>query len=180
MASKSTAPRAKGTQVSPERRAVARTRAHPTAILPTIRGEARSPSATCEIPGMDAKATRFMPTYSVATSSPDLNLPAQEPACLSGVHRINGVANAPFEEGRAPDESMSPVLEQVTLIVYGWKSVEPGTLSWVFPSVGAALAAARAMTNAVKWAIVTGSAQSLETSIDVARVRASGALLFER
>jgi hypothetical protein len=75
---------------------------------------------------------------------------------------------------------MSPVLEQVTLIVYGWKSVEPGTLSWVFPSVGAALAAARAMTNAVKWAIVTGSAQSLETSIDVARVRASGALLFER
>ena len=47
-------------------------------------------------------------------------------------------------------KAMNPLLEQVTLVVYGWKSVEPGTLSWVFPSVGAAVAAARAMKNAVK------------------------------
>ena len=34
-----------------------------------------------------------------------------------------------------------PLLKRVTLIVYGWQNVEPGTLSWVFPSVGAAVAA---------------------------------------
>ena len=53
-------------------------------------------------------------------------------------------------------KAMNPLLEQVTLVVYGWKSVEPGTLSWVFPSVGAAVAAARTMKNAVRWAIVAG------------------------
>jgi hypothetical protein len=53
-------------------------------------------------------------------------------------------------------KAMNPLFEQVTLVVYGWKNVEPGTLSWVFPSVSAAVAAARAMTNAVKWAIVAG------------------------
>ena len=51
---------------------------------------------------------------------------------------------------------MNPLLEHVTLVVYGWQNVEPGTLSWVFPSVGAAVAAARAMKNAVRWAIVAG------------------------
>jgi hypothetical protein len=52
--------------------------------------------------------------------------------------------------------AMNPLLEQVTLVVYGWQNVEPGTLSWVFPSVGTAVAAARAMKNAVRWAIVAG------------------------
>jgi hypothetical protein len=56
--------------------------------------------------------------------------------------------------------AMNPLLEQVTLVVYGWQSVEPGTLSWVFPSVGAAVAAARAMKNAVKWAIVAGKREN--------------------
>ena len=28
---------------------------------------------------------------------------------------------------------MNPLFDQVTLVVYGWKSVQPGTLSWVFP-----------------------------------------------
>jgi len=86
--------------------------------------------------------------------------------------------------------AMAPLLlEQVTLIVYGWNSVEPGTLSWVFPSVGAALGAARAMTNAVRWAIVAGksdndasddspASRDMNRALDEAR--AKGAVLIEQ
>ena len=66
--------------------------------------------------------------------------------------------------------------DQVTLIVYGWHNVEPGTLSWVFPSYEAALAAAQAMRNAVRWAIVAGR-RSI-TSIEDARE--AGAVLAEQ
>ncbi len=83
---------------------------------------------------------------------------------------------------------MNPLLEQVTLVVYGWKSVEPGTLSWVFPSVGAAVAAARAMTNAVRWAIVAGkrdeasdeSPASVDMNEALDEARAKGAVLIEQ
>jgi len=87
---------------------------------------------------------------------------------------------SPLQTDLPTDTSMSPSLEQVTLIVYGWKSVEPGTLSWIFPSVGAAIAAARAMTNAVKWAIVAGSPRSIDAGLDVVVARASGAVIFEQ
>jgi hypothetical protein len=72
---------------------------------------------------------------------------------------------------------MSSIVEHVTLVVYGWQSVEPGTLWWVFPSFGAALAAARAMTNAARWAIVAGSRGS---EVDVAEERARGSVLVEQ
>jgi hypothetical protein len=73
-------------------------------------------------------------------------------------------------------KAMNPLFEQVTLVVYGWKNVEPGTLSWVFPSVSAAVAAARAMTNAVKWAIVAGKRDSADEGAEEARADAKGAL----
>jgi hypothetical protein len=85
--------------------------------------------------------------------------------------------------------AMTPLFEHVTLIVYGWKSVEPGTLSWVFPSVGAAVAAARAMTNAVRWAIVAGrsdndasdgSLATLNMNAALDEARAKGAVLIEQ
>jgi hypothetical protein len=66
----------------------------------------------------------------------------------------------------------------VTLIVYGWKVVEPGTLAWNFPSVAAALRAVQVMTNAVKWAIVRGSLK--ETAPDIAEARSSGQVLIEQ
>jgi hypothetical protein len=87
---------------------------------------------------------------------------------------------------------MNPLFEQVTLVVYGWKNVEPGTLSWVFPSVSAAVAAARAMTNAVRWAIVAGKrettagdgADEVRAQLDAKRAldeaRARGAVLIEQ
>jgi hypothetical protein len=75
-------------------------------------------------------------------------------------------------------KKMNPLLEQVTLVVYGWHNVEPGTLSWVFPSVGAAVAAARAMKNAVRWAIVAGRRREASDD-DLDDARAHGAVLIE-
>jgi len=46
---------------------------------------------------------------------------------------------------------------EVTLVVYGWENVQPGTLSWVFPSFEAAMKAARALRNATRWAIMGGA-----------------------
>ena len=80
-----------------------------------------------------------------------------------------------FEDVELPKAEMEPLLQQVTLIVYGWHNVQPGTLSWVFPSVRMAVNAAKAMRNAVRWAIVSGQ-QGVE-SIDEAR--ASGSVLIE-
>ena len=84
--------------------------------------------------------------------------------------------------------AMNPILEQVTLVVYGWQNVEPGTLSWVFPSVGAAVAAARAMKNAVRWAIVAGRRQndaadeeaSAKEDDALDEARANGTVLIEQ
>ena len=63
----------------------------------------------------------------------------------------------------------------VTLFVYGWESVEPGPLSWAFPSLRAALEAVRTMRNAVEWCICAGSEWA---SIDAAREK--GAVLVEQ
>jgi hypothetical protein len=73
------------------------------------------------------------------------------------------------------------VLDSVILVIYGWKSVQPGTLSWVFPSVAAATYAAHTMTNAVRWAIVKGSPANanLEALPDLAKARAAGGVLME-
>jgi hypothetical protein len=46
-------------------------------------------------------------------------------------------------------------MQNVTLVVYGWQGIEPGTLSWVFPSVESALRAVRALKNAVRWVVIT-------------------------
>lgn len=89
--------------------------------------------------------------YVVRRSSPEL--PALSPEALA--------AAAAAAEG-------------VTLFVYGWDNVQPGPLSWAFPSLRAALLAVRTMRNAVEWCIVRGR----EPSIDAAR--AKGAILIEQ
>jgi hypothetical protein len=65
--------------------------------------------------------------------------------------------------------------ERVHLVVWGWHSVQPGTLSWTFPSARAALAAAHTMKNAVRWAIVRG-----HEILDLETARATGAVLVEQ
>jgi hypothetical protein len=68
--------------------------------------------------------------------------------------------------------------EHVTLVVYGWNNVQPGTLSWVFPSLHAALGAARAMRNAVRWIVVRGE-RAVDEDARVDEVRATSAVLAE-
>ncbi len=63
----------------------------------------------------------------------------------------------------------------VTLVVYAWHNVQPGVLSWIFPTVRAALSAAYAMRNAVHWAIVRGRAHAED--LDIARL--TGDVLIE-
>src|SRR5262245_57950742 len=74
---------------------------------------------------------------------------ALQPGNGSGVYIVERQDDARPHNDARRTKKMNPLLEQVTLVVYGWHNVEPGTLSWVFPSVSAAVAAARAMKNAV-------------------------------
>jgi len=60
------------------------------------------------------------------------------------------------ESGTYPVADAEKVAGEVTLVVYGWHNVSPGTLSWVFPSFEAAMKAARALRNATQWAIMGG------------------------
>ena len=62
----------------------------------------------------------------------------------------------------------------VTLFVFGWHNVEPGPLSWPFPSLKAAHDAVKTMKNAAQWCIVSGNDWP---SMDAAR--SSGAVLIE-
>ncbi len=73
------------------------------------------------------------------------------------------------------------MFESVVLVVYGWKSVQPGTLSWVFPSLAAAVHAAQTMTNAVRWAVIAGSSAraSKDAAFDLGKLRAAGGVLVE-
>jgi hypothetical protein len=75
---------------------------------------------------------------------------------------------------RSTEASDAAAAAAVTLFVYGWHVVEPGPLSWVFPNLRAALAAARTMKNAAKWCIVKGEAWP---NVEVARN--AGAVLIE-
>jgi hypothetical protein len=78
---------------------------------------------------------------------------------------------AVIEESPVSESGTYPVahreISEVTLVVYGWENVQPGTLSWVFPSFDAAMKAASALRNATQWAIMGGR-------------DASGAVLAER
>lgn len=91
-----------------------------------------------------------------------------------------GTTNELAESGVFPvasnRDARSPSLaaDEVTLVVYGWHSVDPGPLSWVFPSLTAALNAARAMRNAVHWVIVRGKEMA-----NLADAREHGAVLAE-
>jgi hypothetical protein len=68
--------------------------------------------------------------------------------------------------------------EAVTLVIYGWHESEPGTLAWVFPSVGAALRAVRAMRNAVRWVIVSGR-RAFDREVDIDALRRTSVVIVE-
>jgi hypothetical protein len=72
----------------------------------------------------------------------------------------------------------NPSRSAVTLVIYGWRESEPGTLAWVFPSLKAALRAVHAMRNAIAWLIVEGR-RAFDGDIDVDALRSAGAVLVE-
>lgn len=79
---------------------------------------------------------------------------------------------------RMPRVAKKASARAVTLVIYGWRESEPGTLAWVFPSVAAALQAVHAMRNAVRWVIVKGRRVfDVEMEIDVDALRRAGVLL---
>lgn len=79
------------------------------------------------------------------------------------------------EQDESAPLSVAPAsAQQVTLYVYGWHNVEPGPLSWVFPSLRTALDAVRTMRNAVQWCIVSGEWATVDAA------RAEGAVLIEQ
>ncbi|MCL2724486.1 MAG: hypothetical protein FWD69_08625 [Polyangiaceae bacterium] len=86
-----------------------------------------------------------------------------------------GDLTIPLDIGDDSVESMPLARNSVTLFVFGWQNVEPGPLSWVFPSLRAALDAVRTMRNAVRWCVVAGKEW---TSVDAAR--AMGRVLVEQ
>ena len=69
----------------------------------------------------------------------------------------------------------SSISTEVTLFVHRWHQVEPGLLSWTFPSLRAALDAVQRMKNAIGWCVVSGSGWD---DLDCARER--GAILVEQ
>jgi hypothetical protein len=77
-----------------------------------------------------------------------------------------------------PKRAGQPV-DAVTLVIYGWRESEPGTLAWVFPSVRAALRAVRAMRNAVGWLVIEGR-RVFDGEPDLRVLRTTGAILAER
>jgi len=66
----------------------------------------------------------------------------------------------------APSRSLERQ-RKVTLCIYGWQNVQPGTLSWVFPNLETAVRAAQTMRNALEWVVLDGPVP--HTEIDWAR-----------
>lgn len=89
----------------------------------------------------------------------------------TGSSRAMPVAPASARELARSKEPLT--FPTVTLVVYEWQNAEPGTLSWQFQSLEAAVAAARAIRNAVRWAVVAGAEPNL------ARARELGLVLAE-
>ena len=119
------------------------------------------------------------PTRGEGHAAPDV-VESTIPASISASPREEGDSDV-FVCRRSSSElgpeaaAAADIADAVTLFVYGWENVEPGPLSWAFPSLRAALDAVRTMRNAIEWCIVAGAEW---TSIDAAR--AKGAVLVEQ
>ncbi len=113
-----------------------------------------------------------------AKPTPTPDLPVLAPAPPSSADSLDDsdvfVCTDPARTASDPEGRVRAARE-VTLFVHGWHNVEPGLLSWTFPSLRAALDAVQRMKNAIGWCVVSGTGWSnLETA------RASGAVLVEQ
>src|SRR5580692_1792046 len=107
--------------------------------------------------GMDTTAARLEEAAVIAPRGREgegisMGLNAVNAVNVSHSSAVHVIAGGP-DTSSVSVEAAGAAAEAVTLVVYGWTAAEPGTLWWAFPSVAAALAAANAMRNAVRWAI---------------------------
>jgi hypothetical protein len=170
--------------------AVSSSAAAQAAVMPA------APSRSDELVVADLAETDEMPIVreisypnvpSAVLSAPSVARPASAPDVLesktgAAVDTEDGDSDvfvcrrsSPDLDDAAAAAAAAAAAEGVTLFVYGWDNVEPGPLSWAFPSLRAALDAVRTMRNAVEWCIVSGIEWA---SIDAAR--AKGAVLVEQ
>lgn len=118
------------------------------------------------------------PVAPVADSQPQLPSVADSGPLYDGNENSDvflcNAAGKPSEVVPAPRPSQQ-VKREVTLFVHGWHNVEPGLLSWTFPSLRSALDAVQRMKNAVGWCVVSGTGWT-----DLETARARGAVLVEQ
>jgi hypothetical protein len=117
------------------------------------------------------KAGQLPPPMNITLQDLQLNVPA---ALDSGIQLASPIAPSIVTHTETPAIELDPV----TLVVYEWHNVQPGVLAWVFPSLNAAVAAARTMKNAMKWAILRGQ-RTVKATVDVEAERARGVVLLE-
>jgi hypothetical protein len=141
--------------------------------------------ATAEAPAVASAARRSSsspspsPIAPVVDSQPELALDA---LAQSSEHPdYDSVENSDVflcqrpEAGPPSSVPAVPAKREVTLFVHGWHNVEPGLLSWTFPSLRAALDAVQRMKNAIGWCVVAGTGWH-----DLESARARGAVLVEQ
>lgn len=131
----------------------------------------------------EASATADVePVLSVAPPSSSVAPVAEPPA--SSVALLDDSPSPPSYAGHdqsdvymcaSDPEGAATAAREVTLFVHGWYNVEPGLLSWTFPSLRSALDAVRRMKNAIGWCVVSGTGWR---DLDTARAR--GAVLVEQ
>ncbi len=130
-----------------------------------------------DVPELPALAQVSDLASSLPGLAPGLGEEATAPDASDVTNAVSGLIS-PLDSGvyLAPDlaPDVAPATD-VTLVVYSWHNVQPGVLSWIFPTARAALSAAYAMRNAVRWAIVRGTAQAED--LDLARL--AGDVLIE-
>jgi hypothetical protein len=110
-----------------------------------------------------------------STTTDEIVEPAsgERPTDYSDVFVCRPATSVPYEA--ESDEAAEDAATCVTLFVYGWHNVEPGPLSWAFPSLRAALDAVRTMRNAVQWSIVAG-----RSHLTIDEARQHGTVLIEQ
>jgi hypothetical protein len=116
-------------------------------------------------------------TFVEAVHMPAPPLPTAEtglPPSLPSYDRLED-SDVCLKSAASPCDPVGVSSPEVTLFVHGWDEVEPGLLSWTFPSLRAALDAVQRMRNAIGWCVVSGTGW---TDLDLARAR--GAILVEQ
>jgi hypothetical protein len=140
-----------------------------TAEAHAVASAARASSSSPIAPVVDSQPELVAEALAQASERPeDLEYDAVENSDVF-------LCQHPEAAGPPSSEAPVPAKREVTLFVHAWHNVEPGLLSWTFPSLRAALDAVQRMKNAIGWCVVAGTGWN-----DLESARARGAVLVEQ